>query len=103
MQTNLIHVAHLSKVKRLLFISSSAVYSPNEPQPFKEQSIGNARRELIFVDDFAQACVFIMQYPQYIPYINIGVGVDISILELAYLIKELTSFQGEIYFDATMP
>lgn len=183
MQQNLIHQAYCSGVKKLLFVASSAVYSMQAPQPFREDSImcgpleeshasysmaklcgikmceayhkqygvhffsvlpcnlfgigqrydrssaqvvpsliekfhtakiegkaevevwgsGNARRELLYADDFAEACLLLMLQDEYIPYINIGYGTDVSIRELAEMIKEIVGYTGRIQFDVTKP
>jgi len=64
---------------------------------------GAPRREFIFSRDLAEACILVMQgYDDALP-INLGGGLDISIAELAYLIKEIIGFQGHIFFDTTKP
>jgi GDP-L-fucose synthase len=64
---------------------------------------GNALREFLHVDDFADACVFLMQNYDEKNFVNIGQGKDISIRSLAELIKHITGFNGKIAFDATKP
>jgi len=64
---------------------------------------GTARREFIFIRDLADACIYIMEKYRDVQPINIGVGTDISIGELARLIQEITGFRGEIFFDPTKP
>lgn len=70
---------------------------------------GSPKREFIHVDDLADACVFLMNMKfkteEYIkkPLFNIGTGKDISIKELACLIKEITGFNGKLLFDASKP
>ncbi len=64
---------------------------------------GKPRREFIHVDDLADAAVFIMQKPNTPPLINIGTGSDISISELAALLKEVVDFKGKFNFDRTKP
>lgn len=71
---------------------------------------GSPRREFLYVDDLAEAVVFLMEntdakdiYEQGISQINIGAGEDIEIKTLAELIKEIVGFQGEIEYDATKP
>jgi len=64
---------------------------------------GNALREFLYVDDFADACVFLMNHYNEKEFINIGVGKDISIKDLAYLIKEITGYAGDIVFDTEKP
>jgi GDP-L-fucose synthase len=62
---------------------------------------GSPRREFLHVDDLAEACYFLMQHYNEAGLVNIGVGEDISIKELALLIKEITGFQGNILFDTS--
>lgn len=64
---------------------------------------GNALREFLHVDDFADACVFLMQNYNEKNFVNIGHGNDISIKDLAVLIKNITRFTGAIVFDPTKP
>lgn len=71
---------------------------------------GNPRREFLYVDDLAEAVVFLMQnfnaeqlYKQNISQINIGTGQDIKIKELAELIKKVVNYEGNIKFDHTKP
>jgi GDP-L-fucose synthase len=64
---------------------------------------GTPRREFLHVDDLADACLFLMDhYDDDIP-INVGTGEDISIRELASLIKEVVGYGGELRFDAAKP
>ena len=64
---------------------------------------GSPKREFLFADDLAEACFYLMEnYNEPAP-INVGVGEDITIKELAYLIKDTTGFEGEITFDTTKP
>jgi GDP-L-fucose synthase len=70
---------------------------------------GTPRREFLHVDDMADACVFLMNSNNEIllkdkkPLFNIGTGKDISISELAELIKDITGFDGDIVYDKTKP
>ena len=64
---------------------------------------GEPKREFLFVDDLADAIIFLMQNYNSSDIINIGTGDDISILNLAMLIKKITEFDGEILFDKTKP
>ncbi|OGX29414.1 MAG: GDP-fucose synthetase [Omnitrophica WOR_2 bacterium RIFCSPHIGHO2_01_FULL_49_10] len=64
---------------------------------------GKPRREFIHVDDLADAVVFIMQKPKTPPVINIGTGSDISVKELAELLKDIIDFEGRLKFDRTKP
>ena len=182
-QTNIIHAAYQSGVKKLCFLGSSCIYPKFAPQPIKEDSFlsgkleptnepyaiakiagiemcqaynrqygtnyisvmptnlyglhdnfdlknshvlpalirkfiearkegspsvtvwgtGSPRREFLFVDDLADACVFLMNHYDDGEIINIGVGQDVTILELATIIKEEVEYNGTIIFDATQP
>jgi len=80
---------------------------------------GKPRREFMYSDDMADACVFVMERVDFKnliknaalapshevrnTHINIGTGEDISIQELAYLIKEIVGFSGELYFNSDKP
>lgn len=64
---------------------------------------GTPRREFMHVDDLAEACLFLMYHYDEPGFINIGIGEDISIRDLAQLIKVITGFQGELKFDTSKP
>jgi len=64
---------------------------------------GSQRREFLHVDDLADACHFLMQHFDEPGFINVGVGEDITILELAQLVKQVTGFAGEIRHDLGKP
>jgi len=64
---------------------------------------GNARRELLFNEDLADACVYVFENFTGNEFLNIGTGEDVSIKELAYLIKGIVGFQGEVRFDSSKP
>ena len=64
---------------------------------------GAAKREFLHVDDLAEACVFLMNNYDSSEIINIGAEEDISIKELAEMIKEVIGFTGDIMWDATKP
>ncbi len=196
-QTNLIHAAWKSGVKRLLFLGSSCIYPKLAPQPMQEEHLlggpleptnrpyalakiagiemcwsynrqyqtqylavmptnlygpgdnyhpqnshvipallrkfheakqagsptvtvwgtGTPRREFMYSEDMADACVFLMNLPdaQFVPLlgqarndglpplVNIGVGEDLTIAELAALVKNVTGYAGDIVFDTAKP
>ncbi|MCF7905207.1 MAG: NAD-dependent epimerase/dehydratase family protein, partial [Candidatus Marinimicrobia bacterium] len=72
---------------------------------------GNPMREFLHVDDMADACIHIMEnvhaeelYDNFkVTHINIGTGEDVSIKELALMIKDIVQFQGDLVFDSTKP
>jgi len=196
-QTNIIHAAYKTGVKRLLFLGSSCIYPKLAPQPMKEEHLltglleptnrpyalakiagiemcwsynrqyktqylavmptnlygpgdnyhpenshvipallrkfheakqgnsptvtvwgtGTPKREFMYSEDMADACVYLMSLPdeQFIPLlgqdrndglpplVNIGVGHDLTIRELAETVKEVVGYTGEIVFDASKP
>ena len=182
-QTNIIHAAYLSGVKKLLFLGSSCIYPRDCPQPMKEEYLlsgylestnepyavakiagikmcqsynrqygsryisvmptnlygpednfdletshvlpalirkfheakergltevviwgtGTPRREFLHVDDLADACVFLMEHYDGSEIVNIGVGEDQTIRELAEMIAEVVGFAGKLSFDTTKP
>ena len=195
-QSNIIHQAFESGVKKLLFLGSSCIYPKNAPQPIKEESLltglleptnepyaiakiagiklcesynrqyskshiinyrsvmptnlfgpgdnyhpenghvipalikrfhdaklqklpaveiwgsGNAKREFLFVDDMASACVHVMNMdrPKYdalteptISHINVGSGKDIAVIELAKLVAKIVGYEGAIFTNKSKP
>ena len=81
---------------------------------------GTPKREFLYGDDMADACVYLMNLPDDVfggllgsdesesgrfepPLVNVGVGEDVSIAELATLIRQIVGFDGEIVFDASKP
>ena len=182
-QTNIIHHAYKSGVKKLLFLGSSCIYPRNSPQPIKEEYLmtgaleptnrayatakitgiimcqsynqqygtnfislmptnlygpndnfdpesshvipaliikfhdakinkqkevtlwgtGSVRREFLHVDDLARAALFLMNKYDDLEIINVGIGKDITIKELANIIKKVVSYEGKIIWDTTKP
>jgi len=64
---------------------------------------GTTRREFLYVDDLADACLFLMENYQEKELINIGVGRDLTIEELAGMVAKVVGFQGRIVFDTSYP
>ena len=75
---------------------------------------GSPRRELLYVDDLADACIFIMKLTDdqfhahlksdnSLPLINIGCGEDMAIQELAAIVAGVVGYEGEIFWDTTKP
>ena len=73
---------------------------------------GNPKREFLYVDDMAEACLFIHNLERHVlekntqklqSHINIGRGEDVTIRELAYIIKDTIKYDGEILFDKSKP
>ena len=182
-QSNVIHNAHLSGVKKLMFLGSSCIYPKVAPQPLKEEYLltglleptnepyaiakiagikmcdayraqygsnfvsvmptnlygpndnydlhnshvlpallrkfheakkenassvtiwgtGQPMREFLHADDMADACVYLMENYNEEGLVNIGIGRDISIGDLARLIQKIVGFEGELIFDTSKP
>jgi GDP-L-fucose synthase len=74
---------------------------------------GRPRRELLYSDDMAEACLFLLRLadgefaklvaPAALPLVNIGTGVDLTIAELAKLVTEVVGFRGGLRFDTSRP
>ncbi len=64
---------------------------------------GTPKREFLHADDLANACVWLMQNYSQSQFLNIGTGEDLSIKELAFLIKDIVGFQGELFFNTKKP
>ena len=71
---------------------------------------GTPKREFLYVDDFADACLFLLKNLKAselekngITHINVGSGIDQTIQELAYIIRDVVGFEGQVIFDKTKP
>jgi GDP-L-fucose synthase len=64
---------------------------------------GSPKREFLHANDLAEACLFLMESYNDSGLVNIGIGDDISILDLAHLIKKIVGFEGQILMDTTKP
>lgn len=64
---------------------------------------GTPLREFIYVDDMADACIFLMENYDGEQHVNIGTGEEVSIRQLAETIKEVIGFEGELVFNTNMP
>jgi len=64
---------------------------------------GAPRREFLFVDDLADACVFLLKNYSGVEHVNVGVGDDISIKDLAEKVRRVTGFEGAIAWDSSKP
>ena len=64
---------------------------------------GTPKREFLHVDDLAEACLFLMEHYNEEGLVNIGVGEDLSIKDLALLVKDIVGFQGKLVFDSSKP
>jgi GDP-L-fucose synthase len=64
---------------------------------------GDPQREFLYVDDLADACLFLMENYDSSDIINVGVGKEVTIRDLAYLIREVIGYRGEFTFNTNMP
>ena len=64
---------------------------------------GSPRREFVFVDDLADACTYLMLNYNDAGFVNVGTGEDITIMELAVLIKHIIGYEGDIVSDPSKP
>lgn len=64
---------------------------------------GNPMREFLYVDDLANACVYLMNKYNESEIINIGTGIDVSIKELASIVKDVVGYEGGVTWDSTKP
>jgi len=64
---------------------------------------GMPKREFLYADDLASACVFLMHSYNGKEFLNIGTGQDLSISELAHIVKSVVGFEGDLLFDASKP
>jgi GDP-L-fucose synthase len=86
----------------------SLIHRMHEAKVGKAQQVvvwgtGNSRREFLHVDDLADAIVWLLENYEEKQFLNIGTGEDISIKELAEIIKRLVGYDGNLVFDATKP
>lgn len=95
------------KDKAKVEVKDKADLPQPEPQPVSNSVViwgtGTPRREFLYIDDLADACVYLMEHYDDSGIVNIGVGEDISIAELAKLVKDITGFMGEIVYDSSKP
>jgi len=64
---------------------------------------GSVLREFLHVDDLAEACWFLMQQHNDVGHINVGTGIDLTIKELAFMVKDIVGFRGDLIWDTTKP
>ena len=64
---------------------------------------GSPRRELLFVDDLADACIFVLKHYSGEGFLNVGTGEDITVTEFAHLVAETVGYKGKFIFDKSRP
>jgi GDP-L-fucose synthase len=77
-------------------------HAPAQPEMLVWGS-GTPMREFLYVDDLAQACVFLMEQGYDGPLVNVGTGTDVTIRELAETVMDIVGFPGQLSFDASKP
>ncbi len=75
----------------------------NEDRSVTIWGTGSPKREFLHANDLAEACLFLMANYNESGLVNIGIGDDISILDLAHLVKQIVGFEGEILTDPSKP
>ena len=75
----------------------------NNSEAVEVWGTGTPLREFLYVDDMADACVFLMENYDGEQHVNIGTGEEVSIRELAETVKEVVGFEGELVFNTDMP
>ena len=76
----------------------------NNGQPYVELwGTGTPKREFLYVEDLADACLFLMNNYNDKGLVNVGWGDDVTILELAQLVKKIVGYEGELRFDTSKP
>jgi GDP-L-fucose synthase len=64
---------------------------------------GKPRREFLFVEDLADACVFLLKHYSDNHFLNVGTGIDVSIFEFAQIVADVVGYRGDFVFDASRP
>ncbi|MEQ8756546.1 MAG: GDP-L-fucose synthase [Coleofasciculus sp. G1-WW12-02] len=75
----------------------------NKAEAVEIWGTGSPLREFLYVDDLADALVFLMDHYNEIQFVNVGTGEEVSIKELALLIKAVIGYEGELKFDSSKP
>ena len=75
----------------------------NNSEAVEVWGTGTPLREFLYVDDMADACVFLMQNYDGEQHVNIGTGEEVSIRQLAETVKDVVGFEGELVFNTEMP
>ena len=75
----------------------------NHQPTVEDGGTGTPLREFIYVDDMADACIFLMENYDGEQHVNIGTGEEVSIRQLAETVKEVVGFEGELIFNTNMP
>ena len=97
-----VRMTNLSEAEGL---RSEAISSTLHPPPSSVTiwGTGTPRREFLYIDDLSDVCIFLMENYDGTEIVNIGVGEDISISEVAALIQEVVGYEGEVVYDSSKP
>lgn len=93
----------LKQAKIEIKVKGKEEFSQPQSEPVVIWGTGSPHREFLFVDDLADACLFLMGNYDKSEIINIGTGECITIRELAETIKDITGYKGELRFDSSKP
>ncbi len=93
----------VEELDALNFLELNGIKAVNGKVTVKLWGTGSPLREFMHVDDLATSCVYLLQNYNELQFINVGSGEECSIKDLAYLIKKIVEFEGEIEFDSTKP
>ena len=74
-----------------------------EKRPVVIWGSGAPKREFLYIDDLADACAFLMEGYDGPGVVNVGMGLDVSISQLASMVKEITGYDGQVVYDKTKP
>lgn len=94
-----LHNSHVLPALLKKFHAAKKAHSPT----VEVWGTGEPLREFLYVDDLAEACLHLMLHYNEKQFINVGSGTEITIRDLALLIKKITGYEGEIFFDTTKP
>ena len=75
----------------------------NQDSALEVWGTGNPKREFLYVDDLAEACVFLLKNYSDLEHVNVGYGKDVTIRELAQTVNRIVGFEGELRFDSSKP
>jgi GDP-L-fucose synthase len=93
---------HSSHVAAAMLVKVHVAKLANAPT-IEIWGTGRPRREFLYVDDLADALVFMMKHYSGEPHLNVGTGTDITIRELAELVAKVAGWQGQFVYDLSKP
>src|ERR687891_1376388 len=84
-------------------IVRSFFFLPGGVTSIRPSTGGTPFREFLFVDDLADACVFVLEHYSDDQHVNVGSGEEVTIAEFAKLVAKVVDYRGELIFDASRP